>query len=472
MPDQVTTLDRMSTGVPALDVILNGGIPRYATVFVAGRPGTGKTVLCQQSVFANGRRAVPALYLSTLTESALKMMRHAETFRFFAPDLLGKEIIYSDVGGPLASGGPEGVFNAIDGLVKQHRPEFLVIDSFKVIREYFDDPAQYRRFLSQLVLKLATWEVTSFLVGEYSENDIQTEPDFAIADGILYLYGTEEPTRQKRFLRVMKMRGTDFFAGQHLFEIDSDGIQLYPRMDPRVIEGYTAPEGRATSAIAGLTEMMGGGIESSTSSVIVGSSGAGKSITALSFLVAGAAAGKPGLFVTFEERPDQLIRNAEQLGWDLTTLIAQELLDILYVSPSELDIDKHAAVIKKRAEAIHAETVVIDTISAIEASLQGEPKAHDYLWAVTDYFKRSGVTVVMTYEAQNHSDWGLLGSSQLSFIADSIVNLGLSQANGYLHRTISIPKMRGTKHDKAIREWFIETSDIHVGGVYANGANP
>src|SRR4051812_31927441 len=205
MPEQIATLERVSTGVPALDDILEGGVPKYAAVFVAGRPGTGKTVLCQQAVFANGRKAVPALYLSTLTESSLKMMRHAETFRFFAPHLLGKEIIYSDVGGALASEGPDGIFAAIDALVKQHRPEFLVIDSFRVIREYFHDAAAYRKFLSQLVLKMATWEVTSFLVGEYSEADIQTEPDFAIADGILYLYGTEEVTRQKRFLRVMKM---------------------------------------------------------------------------------------------------------------------------------------------------------------------------------------------------------------------------------------------------------------------------
>src|SRR4051812_12069929 len=192
MANHRVALERVSTGVPALDGVLEGGIPRYATVFIAGRPGTGKTVLCQQAVFANGRDGVPALYLSTLTEPSLKMMRHAETFDFFEPRLLGKEIIYSDIGGPLANEGPAALLGAIDDLVKEHRPEFLVIDSFKVIREYFQDAAQYRMFLSQLVLMLSAWEVTSFLVGEYSEADIQIEPDFAIADGILYLYGTEE----------------------------------------------------------------------------------------------------------------------------------------------------------------------------------------------------------------------------------------------------------------------------------------
>jgi circadian clock protein KaiC len=472
MGNQRIVLERVSTGVPALDGVLEGGIPRYATVFIAGSPGTGKTVLCQQAVFANGREGVPALYLSTLTEPSVKMMRHAETFDFFEPKLLGKEIIYSDIGGALVSEGTAGLLNAIDALVKEHRPEFLVIDSFKVIREYLQDAALYRKFLSQLVLMLTAWEVTAFLVGEYSEEDIQIEPDFAIADGILYLYGTEEPTRQRRFMRVMKMRGTDFFSGQHVFEISSEGMRLYPRMDPRVIEEYQKPEGRIGSTIAGLTEMMEGGIECSTAAVIVGSSGSGKSLTALSFLISGAMAGKAGLFVSFEERPDQLVRNAEQLGWQVSSLIEQHLLDLLYVSPSELDIDKHAAVIRDRAEAIHAEAVVIDTISAIEASLTGNPKAHDYLWAISDYFKRKGVTVVMTYEAQNHSDWGLLGASKLSFIADTIVNLGLSYVDGYMVRTISVPKMRGTKHDDALRQWFIRKSDVHVGEVYPHGRSP
>lgn len=468
--DRGSVTERLTTGVAALDEVLGGGVPCYASVFVAGLPGTGKTVLCQQALFANATRSIPALYLSTLAEPTLKMMRHVQSFSFFVSDMLGKEIIYNDIGRALAEDGAMGLLEGIDRLVKEHRPQFLVIDSFKVIREYLEDAAEYRRFISELVLKLATWEVTSFFVGEYSQQDIQTEPEFAIADGIIYLYGTEETTRQKRFLRIMKMRGIDFFSGEHLFEIRTDGIELFPRMDPRILGEYRAPNGRLKSAVEGLTEMMGGGIENSTSAVIVGSSGAGKSLTALSFLVAGAKEGRPGLLVTFEERADQLVRNAEQLGWNLAELIDQGMLDILHVSPSELDIDKHAIVFKRRADAIHAETVVIDTISVIEASLLGETKAHDYLWAITDYFKRTGITVIMTYEGLASTDTGLLGDSQLSFLADAIVNLRLMEADGYFHRTISVPKMRGTKHDKAIREWFIEPSNIRVGEVYVDGA--
>jgi circadian clock protein KaiC len=217
--------------------------------------------------------------------------------------------------------------------------------------------------------------------------------------------------------------------------------------------------------------MMGGGIADSTAAIIAGSSGSGKSLTALSFLIGGAAQEKPGLLVTFEERPSQLILNAEQLGWDLAGLMQRGMLDILHVSPSELDIDKHAFVIQQRAAKIKARTVVIDTISAINAGLKEGLKSHDYLWAISDYFKRTGVSIIMTYETLGNSDSVLVGEPMLSFLADCTVHLRLEEHNGYIRRTISVPKMRGTAHDKAIREMIIDSDGLRVGDVYSVGRN-
>ena len=387
-------LERVSTGIVALDEILDGGVPRFATVFVAGHPGTGKTVLSQHALFANGQRSSPALYLTTLAEAPLKMMRHSRNFEFFDPTRVGREIIYNDVGAALAAKGVSGLMEEMDRLVRLHRPEFLVLDSFRVVKEYFDAAVTYRQFLYDFVLRLAAWEVTAFLVGEYSESEIRDEPEFAIADGILYLYGTDETARQRRFLRILKMRGTNFFAGEHFFEIKESGIELYPRLDPRIGGEYSVPSGRLPSAVPGLTDMMGGGIQEATSAVIVGTSGAGKSLVALSFLIATAQLGKPALYVTFEERGEQLVRNAEQLGWPIRDYLEQGLLQVIHVPPSELDIDKHAIVIKQAAAALKAQTVIIDTISVLYANILIHSKAQDYLWAITDYFKRVGVTVI------------------------------------------------------------------------------
>src|SRR6185295_17520918 len=171
--------------------------------------------------------------------------------------------------------GGAGVLSELDTLIKQHRPDFLVIDSFKVIREHFTNDRDFRAFTSELMVRLAAWEVTSLFVGEYSHEDIWDQPEFGIADGILYLYGTEEPHIQKRYLRVMKMRGTSYFSGEHFFDITSDGVNVFPRMNPAVIGEYQTPTGRLGSAMSGLSEMMDGGLQNGTSLLLIVGAGSG-----------------------------------------------------------------------------------------------------------------------------------------------------------------------------------------------------
>src|SRR5919204_1049742 len=129
-------LDRLSTGIDQLDAVLGGGIPRYAAVFVSGLPGTGKTILSQQAAFANAQAGRTCLYLSTLSEPPVKMLRFLQDFTFFQPDLFDAKVVYSDVGTVLPTEGPAGLLAQLDHLVRAHRPELVVIDSFKCIRDF------------------------------------------------------------------------------------------------------------------------------------------------------------------------------------------------------------------------------------------------------------------------------------------------------------------------------------------------
>ncbi|MBF6600037.1 MAG: AAA family ATPase [Dehalococcoidia bacterium] len=459
-------LRRITTGVDALDQVLEGGVPQYAIVFIAGPPGTGKTVLCQQALFANARANGTSLYLATLSEPVFKMVRYVQEFSFFNANFVGNDVVYGDLGTALMRDGGPGVLAVLDALVKEHRPDFLVIDSYKVIREHFPTEREFREFTSELMVRLSAWEVTAFFVGEYSHEDIWDQPEFAIADGILYLYGTEEPHAQKRFLRVMKMRGTGYFSGEHFFDISRDGVTLYPRMNPNVIGAYEEPEGRIGSAIDGLAAMMGGGLPMGTALLIIGGAGSGKTLAALSLVIGEAQRGRPSLFVSFEEDASQLARNSLAFGWNLDRLKEQGLVEAYHVSPSELDLDRHAIIFKERAEAIGARCVVIDTITAMEASAHQPGKYQSYLWAIVDYFKRVGVTVAMTYESAAQTELPEAGVNHISFIADSIINTKLTTRDGELRRTLTVLKMRGSGHDKAVREYIIEPPRIAIGDVF------
>jgi circadian clock protein KaiC len=465
-PGGAPDLERVTTGIPALDEILGGGVPKYSITFIAGAPGTGKTVLCQQALFANARTSSSVLYLGTLAEPVVKMVRYIQGFSFFHGDMVGREVNYGDLGTALARGGGEAVLEQIGDLVRRHRPEFLVIDSFKAIRERFDDAASFREFTTELTARFATWEVTSLLVGEYSQPDISSGSEFSVADGIIFLYGNEEPSKQKRFLRVMKMRGTAYFAGQHFFEITADGIEVFPRMDPQVVGEYHAPTGRIPSKVDGFNEMLKGGLPDSTATLIIGGSGTGKTLIAMSFAAASAEQGRAALYVSFEEAADQIIRNVGDFGWDLKRFSDQGLLDIYHVSPSELDIDRHAILFKQRADRIKAACVVIDTATALEASLLDRERYQNYLWAIIDYFKRNGVTVIMTYESSAHTEFVPVGTDNISFLADVIINVKLIVVDGTFKRALNVLKMRGNAHDQSIREFIIERPQIRIGDIF------
>jgi len=464
-PQKRRDLERLTTGIEKLDQILDGGIPQYSVVFVAGLPGTGKTILAQQTLFANAQEGRSSLYLSTISEPPIKVLRFLQTFTFFDPKLFGTKVIYSDLGGRLRTDGPAGILRELDRLVRDHRPAVVVIDGFKALRDTIPDLLVFRGFTSDIAVHLSAWEVTSLLVGEYGGEDIRKDPEFAIADGIIYLYGTEEAEKQQRYLRVMKMRGTSYYAGEHFFDISHDGITVYPRMIAQVTGEYAIPGARIGSAIEGMSDMLGGGVYGSTTTLISGATGSGKTLLALSFLLDVARKGEPALLVTFEEGAEQLIRNAEAFDWQLADLVAQGLIDIMHVSPAELNVDRHAFVVRERADRLGAKIVAIDSISAFEAVVPDQAKYQSYLWAINDYFKRNGVTVIMTAESRSPFEAMEISSRAVSFVADNIIFVRYVEIAGEIKRVVGVLKMRGSRHDRYLRELIVDPPRLAIGMV-------
>lgn len=308
-------MERIKTGIKNLDEILHGGIPLYSLNVISGSPGSGKTIFVQNIVFNNVKNGFKCLYLTTIAESQLKLVRHLQEFAFFSDDLIGESFIYEDLGLVIRKRGADQVLNCITEMIRKRRPSILVIDSFKAIRDMFNDEKGFKTFVFDLAASLSIWEVTVFLVGEYQEGETNTLSEFAIADGIFYLYGQEEKRFQKRYLRILKMRGTSFAQGEHLFEITPAGIEIYPRMKPdtETLKYETTSE-RRSFGVKGLDEMLGGGLQEGTVTLISGGTGTGKTTFALKFLLEGAGKGEKGLYLSFEEPLEQLRRNAYQLN--------------------------------------------------------------------------------------------------------------------------------------------------------------
>jgi len=456
-------LDRVSTGIVALDKILDGGLPKSSTILLVGRPGTGKTILAHQMMFKNVENQNKLLYLSTLAEPQIKIMKYQQQFSFFNTDKVSKNVIYKDLGGVLRKQGSTQTMKLIESFLKEYQPEMVFIDTIKAFSDIIPDSIEFREFILDLSVRLTTWGCTTILLGEYSEQDIEIRPESAIADGIIYLYGTEEKRQQKRYLRILKMRGTNHFNGEAVFKISNDGISVFPRLNPMVIkQDYIQYSIKVPTGVSKLDELMEGGIPLASTTLITGPSGSGKTMVALSFALVAIRSGIKTVFVSFEENPLQIINNFMQIGNDIRPYIDQGILHIVYVSPVELDVDEHVYRIQELVREIGAQRLIIDSISSFEIGMSDKVKYTDYIWALTDYFKANGITVLLTHEMHGSLNPSAMTKHGISFVADNLLLLSFKEDGGTLKRYLRVVKMRGSCHSTELKELIVNKNGVLI----------
>ena len=221
--------ERGTSGDEGLDLILGGGLPLNGINLIMGLPGSGKTLLCQQFMFARATEERPAIYLSTVSEPFEKILRYAQTLSFFDRHAIGRSVFYEDLGPAVAGAdGLDAVTERIAALIKERRPGIIAIDSFKALAAFADDARAFRRFLHELAALLTAFPATSFWIGEYSEDETRSAPEFAVADGIISLATERASERTLRLIQVTKLRGSDFRSGRHAYRLSEDGITVFP----------------------------------------------------------------------------------------------------------------------------------------------------------------------------------------------------------------------------------------------------
>jgi circadian clock protein KaiC len=449
-------LEKISTGIPSLDGILGGGLPRNSVNVIAGPPGSGKTILAQQIVFHNAHEDKRAPYLVTVSEPTMKMLRYNQQLSFFDADRVGTNVIYLDIGSTLLEGGLAKVAGQIEEYIERYQPTLLAIDSFKALHEVAQDAPTLREFGYRLAVRLTTWGTTSLLVGEYTREAINEAPIFAIADGIILLDQAPRGMQTERYLEVIKMRGAGYFSGRHPLSISSDGIQVYPRVTtPNVTEPYTLGERRVSLGVPGLEEMTQGGVLSGTSTLVAGSAGTGKTLLGLHFLLDGVRLGEPGLMVTFQETPSMLRAFSRGFGWDVEKPEAGGMLHLLYSSPVEMGVDEHAQVIRDAIAKTGARRIVMDSLKDIELATSDKVRYKDYIYALVNEFRRQGITSLLTSEVADMFGDFTVSEFGISFVTDNVILLRYVEMEGHIARALSVLKMRGSEHDKSVREYQI-----------------
>lgn len=454
-------MKRITTGIEALDRILGGGFPANSINIIMGNPGSGKTILAEQVAFANATPARPALYFATVSEPVAKFVTYLQQLSFADPARVGTDIFYEDLGRVLLEQ-PEKSTERIQELLLRHRPGIIIIDSFKAIGDMMVDLPTWRRQLFELAELLTAYAATSFWVGEYGGDALTRAPEFAVADGVVELRRESDGSRGFRCLHVRKLRGSGFQDGAHALSIGPSGLAVFPRLvTPRVPPTYEPVAERLKSGIAGLDEMVDTGWLRGTSTLVVGPSGAGKTVLGLHFLRQGVAHGEPGLLVSFEENPIQLARAMKGFGWDVGRMLGPGKLDHLYVSPVELHIDTIVTEIFERIEANHVRRVVIDAVGDLEMTLNDRTRLRDYLYSLVQQLAARNITSMLLVETPNLSVSESVTRRDISFLCDNVIALEMCLDED-LVRTLRIIKTRGSRHEGKVRRLEITSAGIVV----------
>ena len=462
---------RLSTGIQGLDEVLGGGVPELSFNLVAGGPGCGKTTLAHQFMFANATDENKAVYFTIFGEPPIKMLRYQQQFGFFDASKVGAAIRFVHLGKEMIHGGLDEVMDRIAKEIDAIDARTVVVDSFRSVARSIGPEEQMglERFVQLLALQLTTYEATTFLVGEYAEQETNSNPVFTVADGILWLYQTVVRNSAVRRVQVMKMRGAAPVPGLHTIKLTDDGMRVFPRLS-RPEQGRAAPiepTDRLKTGIAGLDAMLGGGIPAGYSMLVAGPSGSGKSMLATEFILEGLRGGEPAVLAIFEKRPDEYLRTVP-VGPQLERLIAADKMKLVYIRPLDLSVDEALEELQAAITRLGAKRVVIDSLSGFELAL-APPFREDFresLYRMVGALTNLGITLLLTVELTESFTELRLSPQGASFLTDGIILQRYVEVDGTLRKVMTVVKMRASDHSKELREYRITEHGLEVGTVF------
>ena len=466
MTDTRPVIVRLATGVQGLDQVLGGGLPEFSFNVIAGPPGCGKTTLAHQMMFALATPQRPALYFTVLGEPPLKMLRYQQQFEFFDERKINACVRFVNVSAEAATGDLQQVLTRIAAEVEAHDPRLVFVDSFRSVVLAQDGARSFlslQEFVQQLGVLMTSWQATTFLIGEYfTEND--PSPIFTVADGLIWLRQSVQRNSVVRKMEIMKMRGQATLAGLHTFRIGNAGLQVFPPPTMEIAAAATAPgdgEPRLKMGVAGLDEMMGGGLPRGYSLLVAGPTGAGKSILAAAFLVEGARRGETGVIAAFERRPNPA------RGPVMTELVASGRVGIIDARAPGLSVDEIAMLLIAEVHRLGASRVVIDSLSGFELALAPTFREdfRESLSRMVLALASTGATVLMTSELEDRYDDLRFSPYGTAFLTDAIIVQRYIEVDSRLQRVMAVAKVRDSAHSNELRLFEIDDTGIRIGSM-------
>ncbi|MCL6580883.1 MAG: hypothetical protein K6U08_04605 [Firmicutes bacterium] len=440
------TWPRLKTGVPGLDAVLGGGLGDASLNLLSGPPGVGKTVMAQQVVYSGATAERPALYFTTTTEPLEKVIAHVQGFAFFRRELIGRAVQYHCLGENLSLGGLTRVLETLRAELTRTFPAYLVIDSFRAFRDFAPSQHDLAVFLHELAGTLSAVRCLTLLLDESPLPEVMGSPAAAVVDGIIHLQTSDSGRSDRRCVQVIKLRGSGYLPGLHLFSVDARGVTVFPRLASLVPDPTCASvDGLRPSGIPGLDLALGGGLPSSGVAVVSGCPGAGKTALGLSWVLAGAASGEPGVFASTHDYPARLRRTGPAFGSDVGRLEHSGLLRFLYVPPLDVEVDRVGLELLRAVESLGARRVVLDAVTDLETAAIPPDDYQGFIYALSHLLCQRGATVLFTASASGSEEDACLGRLPAARLADVLMRVESRLTQSGIYRVLRVVKARSSE---------------------------
>jgi circadian clock protein KaiC len=458
---------RAPTGIPGLDAVLAGGLPRDRMYLFQGDPGVGKTTVGLQFLRSGAAAGETGLYI-TLSETRAELLAVAASHGWSLDGIIIHELVAAP---DLAVAEDNTLFQPSEvelgettreilAEIERVAPSRLVIDSLAEIRLLSQNALRYRRQILALKQFFGGRNLTVMLLDDQTapESELQLQ---SIAHGVVKmeqlapLYGAE-----RRRLRVMKLRGVKFRGGFHDMKIDTGLVSVFPRLVAAEHHVEFKAE-RISTGLEGLDRLLGGGVDRGTTVLFMGPAGTGKSALASQVLAAASGRGEKTKLFAFEESLGTLFERSRALGIPIAELARKGTLSVQQVDPAELSPGEFVYLVRAAVD----EGVRVVAIDSLNGYLSAMPEEHFLslqLHELFSYLRQLGVTVLLTL-AQHGFVGNMASPIDLSYLADTVLLLRFFESDGEIRKAISVPKKRSGMHETAIREFSLGSDGIRVG---------
>jgi circadian clock protein KaiC len=394
------------------------------------------------------------------------MLRYQQQFEFFDSESINRSVRFINLSDDAMAGNLDQVLRRIVQEVQSHGPSLVFVDSFRSVVLASESPGKQhstlQQFVQQLGMLMTSWQATTFLIGEYF-SEVDANPVFTVADGLLWLRQSVQRNSMVRKIEIMKMRGQPTLPGLHTFRIGSAGIKVFAPAHAALKESAKEVSGPITSrlsmGVAGLDQMLGGGLPRGYSLLVAGPSGSGKSVLAASFLAEGARCGETGVLAAFEQLPNQS-RNRM-----ISELIDKDLVGLVDSRAPDLSIDEIVGQLLAEINRLGASRVVIDSLSGFELALAPTFREdfREKLAQLVVAMAAAGVTVLMTSELEDRYTDLRFSPYGTAFMTDAIIVQRYIEVDSRLLRMLAVVKVRASAHSNKLCEYHIDAEGIRMG---------